>query len=43
MFFNPTMGTYQSRKMRKKRIKQVKTKSPIKILFLGLMSMFFPA
>jgi hypothetical protein len=38
MFFNPTIGTYQSRKMRKKRIKQVKTKSPMKILFLGLMS-----
>jgi hypothetical protein len=38
MFFNPTIGTYQSRKMRKKRIKQVKTKSPMKILFLGLIS-----
>jgi uncharacterized protein YjhX (UPF0386 family) len=38
MFFNPTIGIYQSRKMRKKRIKQVKTKSPMKILFLGLMS-----
>jgi hypothetical protein len=38
IFFNPTRGTYQSRKMRKKRIKQVKTKSPIKILFCGLTS-----
>jgi hypothetical protein len=38
MFFNPTIGTYQSRKMRKKSIKQVKTRSPMKILFLGLMS-----
>jgi len=38
MFFNPTIGTYQSRKMRKKRIKQVKTKSPMKILFLGSIS-----
>jgi hypothetical protein len=35
MFLNPTMGTYQRRKMRKKRIKQVKTRSPMKILFLG--------
>jgi hypothetical protein len=33
MFFNPTMGTYQSKKMRKKRIRQVNTRSPIKILF----------
>jgi len=38
IFFSPTKGTYQSRKMRKKRIKQVKTSSPIKILFLGLTS-----
>jgi hypothetical protein len=35
MFFNPTMGTYQSKKMREKRIRQVKTRSPMKILFLG--------
>jgi hypothetical protein len=35
MFFNPTMGTYQRRKMRKKRIRQVNTRSPMKILFLG--------
>jgi hypothetical protein len=35
IFFNPTKGTYQSKKMRKKRIKQVKTSSPIKILFFG--------
>jgi hypothetical protein len=38
MFFNPTRGTYQSRKMMKKRIKQVRTKSPMKILFWGLIS-----
>jgi hypothetical protein len=38
MFFNPTMGTYQNKKMSKKRIKQVKTNSPIKILFWGLIS-----
>jgi hypothetical protein len=38
IFFNPTKGTYQSRKMKKKRIKQVKTNKPIKILFLGLIS-----
>jgi hypothetical protein len=38
IFFNPTKGTYQSRKMRKKRIKQVKTSSLIKILFWGLSS-----
>ena len=35
IFFNPTMGTYQSKKMRKKRIRQVMTSSPIKSLFLG--------
>jgi hypothetical protein len=38
IFFNPTKGTYQSRKMRKKRITQVKTSSPMKTLFLGLTS-----
>jgi hypothetical protein len=38
MFFNPTMGTYQNKKISKKRIKQVKTNSPIKILFWGLVS-----
>jgi hypothetical protein len=38
MLFNPTIGMYQNKKMREKRIKQVNTKSPIKILFLGLMS-----
>jgi hypothetical protein len=38
MFFNPTMGTYQRRKIRKKRIKQVKTNNPMKILFLGFVS-----
>jgi hypothetical protein len=42
IFFNPTKGTYQSRKMRKKRIKQVKTSSPIKILFFGLTSNVAP-
>jgi hypothetical protein len=38
IFFNPTKGTYQSKKIRKKRIKQVKTSSPMKTLFLGLTS-----
>jgi hypothetical protein len=38
MFFRPTMGTYQNKKMSKKRIKQVKTNSPTKILFWGLIS-----
>lgn len=38
MFFSPTMGTYQRRKRRQKRITQVKTNSPMKILFLGLFS-----
>jgi len=38
MFLNPTMGTYQRRKMSMRRIIQVKTSSPIKILFLGLIS-----
>jgi hypothetical protein len=38
MVFNPTIGTYQNKKIREKRIKQVKTKSPMKILFLGLTS-----
>ena len=42
IFFNPTKGTYQSRKMKKKRIKQVKTSSPIKILFFGLFSNGIP-
>jgi hypothetical protein len=32
------MGTYQRRKMRMNRIIQVKTNSPIKILFCGLIS-----
>jgi hypothetical protein len=35
MFLSPTMGTYQSIKIKKKRIKQVITKRPTKILFLG--------
>jgi hypothetical protein len=38
MFLNPTMGTYQRRKMRMRRRIQVKTNSPMKILFLGLIS-----
>jgi uncharacterized protein YjhX (UPF0386 family) len=38
MFFNPTVGTYQNKKMRKKRISQVKTNNPIKTLFWGLIS-----
>jgi hypothetical protein len=33
IFFSPTIGTYQSRKMTKKRIRQAKTNSPMKILF----------
>ena len=32
------MGTYQRRKMRTKRMTQVKTNSPMKILFCGLIS-----
>jgi len=32
------MGTYQRRKRRNKRMTQVKTNNPIKILFLGLIS-----
>jgi hypothetical protein len=43
IFFNPTRGTYQRRKMRKKRTRQVKTKSPMKILFFGLIpKIIFP-
>jgi uncharacterized protein YjhX (UPF0386 family) len=38
MFLSPTMGTYQSIKIKKKRIKQVITKRPMKILFCGLTS-----
>jgi len=38
IFFSPTNGTYQIRKMKKKRIRQVRTKSAMKILFLGLIS-----
>ena len=38
IFFNPTIGTYQSKKIRKKRIRQVITRSPMNILFLGLAS-----
>jgi hypothetical protein len=38
MFLNPTMGTYQRRKMRQRRITQVRTSSPTKILFLGFIS-----
>jgi len=38
IYFNPTRGTYQRRKMRKKRTRQVKTKSPMKTLFLGSFS-----
>jgi hypothetical protein len=38
IFLNPTKGTYQTRKMRKKRIRQDMTSSPIKTLFLGLIS-----
>ena len=32
------MGTYQSKKIKKKRIRQVTTNRPIKILFLGRFS-----
>ena len=35
IFFSPTTGIYQSKKMKKKRIRQVTTSSPTKILFLG--------
>ena len=38
IFFNPTKGTYQSKKMKKNRIKQVITSNPIKILFWGRAS-----
>jgi gas vesicle protein len=38
MFFSPTSGTYQRRKVKKERIRQVRTSSPIKILFLGVGS-----
>jgi hypothetical protein len=38
IFFIPTIGTYQSRKIIRKRIRQVKTSNPIKILFCGLIS-----
>jgi hypothetical protein len=33
IFLNPTMGTYQRRKMRKRRMTQVKASNPTKILF----------
>jgi hypothetical protein len=33
IWFSPTIGTYQRRKMKKKRIRQVRTRSPMKILF----------
>jgi len=33
MLSNPTIGTYQKTKMKKKRIRQVATSKPIKILF----------
>jgi hypothetical protein len=38
IFLNPTMGIYQSKKMKKKRMRQVTTSRPIKILFLGRFS-----
>jgi hypothetical protein len=38
MFFNPTIGTYQRRKIRQKRMTQVKTNKPMKVLFFGLTS-----
>jgi hypothetical protein len=38
MFFNPTTGIYQSKKIKKKRMRQEITNSPIKILFLGRLS-----
>jgi hypothetical protein len=40
MFFNPTIGTYQRRRMRPKRMTQVKTSNPTKVLFFGLLSNF---
>jgi hypothetical protein len=33
MFLSPTIGTYQSIKIKKKRIKQVMTRRPMKIRF----------
>jgi hypothetical protein len=33
IFLNPTMGTYQRRKMRMRRMTQVKASNPTKILF----------
>jgi hypothetical protein len=42
MFFNPTSGTYQRRKVKKERIRQVRTNSPMKILFLGVGSTVTP-
>jgi uncharacterized protein YjhX (UPF0386 family) len=38
MFLNPTMGTYQRRKIRRSRRIQVKANNPMKILFCGLIS-----
>ena len=38
MFFNPTIGIYQSKKIKKKRMRQEITNSPIKILFFGRLS-----
>jgi hypothetical protein len=38
MLSNPTMGTYQKTKMKKKRIRQVTTSKPMKILFRGRAS-----
>jgi hypothetical protein len=38
MFLNPTTGIYQSKKMKEKRIRQVMTSNPMKILFWGRFS-----
>ena len=43
MDFNPTMGTYQRKKMRTKRMMQVKSNNPMKILFCGLISKVIPS
>lgn len=38
IFLSPISGTYQRRKMKKERIRQVRTSNPMKILFLGVGS-----
>jgi hypothetical protein len=38
IFFNPTIGIYQSKKIKKKRMRQEMANNPIKILFFGRLS-----